>query len=93
MVAPELVVECVARVIHLMGGKSGSHMLLWVPTRDSVVRSWGLCLHGRDSKSYSGAHHVAPKTAAELEARSEASFICIVLVLCENSCEPPDLSG
>jgi hypothetical protein len=53
-------------------------MSLWAPTRDAVVRPWGYCPHGRDSESRGGTHQVAPEATIELEARSEACFICIV---------------
>jgi hypothetical protein len=41
IVAPEPSVERVAGAVHSTGGRIGTHMLLCVPSRDSVVRSWG----------------------------------------------------
>jgi hypothetical protein len=41
IVTPEPSVEWVARVGHSMIGKIGTHMLLWVPSWDLVVRPWG----------------------------------------------------
>jgi hypothetical protein len=46
-----------------------------------------------DFESRGGTHNVAIEAAAELEAQSEASFICIILVLAVSSCDPLDLSG
>jgi hypothetical protein len=67
-IAFELVVEWVAKAVHLVGGISGTHMSLQVPTRDSLVRSWDWSLHGRDSQSRDSTHHVALEVAAELES-------------------------
>jgi hypothetical protein len=39
--SPEPSIEWVAGADHLMGGRIGTHMLLEVPSRDSVVRLWG----------------------------------------------------
>jgi hypothetical protein len=93
IVAPELVVQWLAEAFHSVGGRSGTHLLLRVPTQDSVVRPWSKSLHGCDSESCSGTHHVAPEVEAELEAWSEASFICTVLIFADDSCEPLNLSG
>jgi hypothetical protein len=41
IVATEPSVEPVARAVHLMGCRIGTHMSLRVPPRDSVVRPWG----------------------------------------------------
>jgi hypothetical protein len=57
------------------------------------VSPWSKSLHGCDSESCGGTHHVAPEATVELKAWSEASFICIVLVFADDSCEPSDLSG
>jgi hypothetical protein len=46
----------------------------------------------RDSKSHGGTHHVVPTVMIELDARSDARFICTILLLDDDSCEPPDLS-
>jgi hypothetical protein len=83
----------VAGAVHPMRGRLGTHMSVWVPMRDSVVRSWGYCLHGHDSESYGVTHLVASEAAVELEARSKARFICIILVLADDSREPLDPSG
>jgi hypothetical protein len=40
-VAPVPSVEWVTEAVHSMGCKIGTHMLLWVPPQDSVVRPWG----------------------------------------------------
>jgi hypothetical protein len=34
-------VERVVGAVHSTGGRIGTHMLLWVPPRDLVVRTWG----------------------------------------------------
>jgi hypothetical protein len=64
-----------------MGGRIGTHMLLWVPPLDSMVRPWGQILHGHDSESRGDTHRVAPKAAAELKAQTEANFhmYCFIL--------------
>jgi hypothetical protein len=62
-------VERVARAVHSMGGRIGTHMSIRVPPRDSVVRPRGQSLHGRDSESYGGTHRLAPKAAAKLKAQ------------------------
>jgi hypothetical protein len=67
-VAPEPSVELVAGAGHSMVGRIGTHMLLWVPTRDSLVRLWGQSLHSYDMESHGGTHHVAPEAVSELEA-------------------------
>jgi hypothetical protein len=41
IVAPEPSVKWVARAVHSIGGRIGTHMLLCVPSWDSVVRTWG----------------------------------------------------
>jgi hypothetical protein len=59
----------------------GTHMLLWVPSQDLVVRPWGYSLHGRESESHGGTNHVAPEAASRFKAQAEAKFIiyCVVL--------------
>jgi hypothetical protein len=57
-----------------MGGRIGTHMPLRVSLRDSVVTPWGWNLHGCDSESRGGTHHVAPEAASELKAQAEAKF-------------------
>jgi hypothetical protein len=49
-------------------------MTLQVPMWDSVVRPWGQSLHGRDSESCGGTHHVAPEATVELVAHAEPKF-------------------
>jgi hypothetical protein len=39
--ALEPFVEQVAGAVHLMGGKISTHISLWVPLWDSMVRPWG----------------------------------------------------
>jgi hypothetical protein len=36
-IAPESSVESVVRAVHTMGGKIGTHMILWVPPWDLEV--------------------------------------------------------
>jgi hypothetical protein len=66
-VAHDPSVEWVVRAVHSMGGKIGTHISLWVPSQNSVVRPWGWSLHGRDSESCSATHHVAPEAMDELK--------------------------
>jgi hypothetical protein len=67
---------------HSMVGRIGSHVSLWVPRWDSVVRSWGKSLHGLDMESYGGARHVAPEAMFELKVQTEAKFHMYCFVLC-----------
>jgi hypothetical protein len=80
-VAPEPSIERVTRAVHLTEGRIGTHMLLWVPSRESVVRPWGHSLHSRDFKSCGGTHRVASEVASELKPQAEAKFhiYCFVL--------------
>jgi hypothetical protein len=39
IVAPEPSVEWVVRAVHSTGGRISTHMLLWAPQRDSVLRT------------------------------------------------------
>jgi hypothetical protein len=41
IVAPEPSIERVARAVHSIGGRIGTHVVLWVPQWELVVRSWG----------------------------------------------------
>jgi hypothetical protein len=40
-VAPKHSVKEVAGAIHSTGGTIGTHLLLWVPSQDSMVTTWG----------------------------------------------------
>jgi hypothetical protein len=75
-VAPEPSVEWVAGAVHSMGGRIGTHMLQWVPPRDSVVR-----FHGHNTEFHGGTHCIAPEVAAKLKVQEEAKFhiYCFVL--------------
>jgi hypothetical protein len=79
--APEPSIERAAGVIHSMGCRIGTHMLLWAPSWDSVVRPWGRSLHSRDLKSHGGAHRVAPEAASELKAKAEVMLHMYFIVL------------
>jgi hypothetical protein len=92
-VAPEPSVEWVVGAVHSMGGRIGTHMSLRVPPRDSVVRARGYSLNGRDSKSRSGTHRVAPEAAAKLKARMEPKFHMYYFGLRWRLMKPLDLSG
>jgi hypothetical protein len=41
IVAPEPFVERVTGAVHSTGGRIGTHMVLWVPSWDSVIGPWG----------------------------------------------------
>jgi hypothetical protein len=74
IVAPEPSVERVDGVLPKMGGRIGTHMILWVLSHDSEVRSWGQSLHVHGSESHGGAHRVAPQAASKMKAQAEAKF-------------------
>jgi hypothetical protein len=64
-----------------MVGIIGTHMLLWVPSQDSVVRLWDKSLHCHDSESCGGTHRVDPEALSKLEAQALTKFhmYCFVL--------------
>jgi hypothetical protein len=49
-------------------------MSLQVPSQDLVVGPWGKILHGHDSESYGGTHHVARAATSDLKAQLEDKF-------------------
>jgi hypothetical protein len=79
--SPEPSVERAVETVLSMGGWIGTHMLLWAPSQDSVVKPWDWSLHSRDSESRGGAHRVAPEVVFELEAQAEAKLHMYYCVL------------
>jgi hypothetical protein len=73
-VALEPSIEQVARAVNSKEGRIGTHMLLRVPPRDLVVRTWGESLHDNNSESHGGTHRVAREAVAELNAHAKAKF-------------------
>jgi hypothetical protein len=73
-VAIEPSVEHVAEVVHLMGGRIGTHMSLQVPPWDSMVRPWGQSFYGCYMESHGGTKHVGPEAAAMLKDHAETNF-------------------
>jgi hypothetical protein len=73
-VASKPSVKRVAGFVYSMGGRIGTHMALWVPPQDSVVRPWGESLHSHNSESHGCTHRVAPEAAVELKDHTEAKF-------------------